>query len=172
MQPVVLVMPGETGAAGHKRVVAVADGVGGDVAEIGSGPWRRLLRHSDRLIAADEDELGAVHVVRLEENSVPGGVLRTSRQNRARHVVQSGCSADEVAVPLPKPGAILAVLGHNLKVDVRAKVKLPDKSFSAEGLVADSRTRDDGCASTGGGPSGGRKAHKGVSRSEEHTSEL
>src|ERR1700752_3977408 len=72
VQPVVLVVPGESGTTGHKRVIAVADGVGGDVAKVGGRTGGRLLRHPDRLVPPDEDELRAVDVVRLDEHAIPG----------------------------------------------------------------------------------------------------
>src|SRR5579864_5064099 len=83
VQPVVLVVPGESRPADHKRVVAVTDGVSGDVAEVGWNARRGLLRHSDRLITPDEDQLRAVYVMRLDQDAIPGRRSRSRRQSRA-----------------------------------------------------------------------------------------
>src|SRR5271166_2210973 len=175
MQPVVLVMPGETGAAGHERVVAVADGVGGDVAQALRRSGGRLLRHPDGLIAADEDQLRAVDVVRLEQDTIPDWASRSRWKGRSRHVVRraagsgarAGCGSaaiavreDGVTVTLPEPWAIGAVLGDDLKVEVRAEVELPHETFAAEALIADSRTSDGNSA--GGEIVGRRLADHGV----------
>src|SRR5450631_3209388 len=51
VQPVVLVMPSKAGPAGHERVVAHADCVGGDIAEVGSrGASRAAARHACRSV--------------------------------------------------------------------------------------------------------------------------
>src|SRR5579863_3024356 len=129
MQPVVLVVPGEAGATGHERVVAVADGVSGDVSQVrrsthDSEGWvgdRSLLRHSDGFEASNEDELGAVDVVGLEQDAVPGGGAGVGGQDCSGGVIQ-GCGRpggiDQIAVALAEPGAILAMLGDDLKVEV------------------------------------------------------
>src|SRR5216684_122829 len=92
MQPVVLVMPGEAGSAGHEWVVPISDGVGGDVAQVGRGRTCRvrsigLSRHSDVLVPPDENKLWTVHVVRFDEHTVPGRGLRSGWQSCARGVV-------------------------------------------------------------------------------------
>src|ERR1700732_3608695 len=143
MQPVELVMPGKTGPAGHERVVAHADRVGGDIAEVGrrgkaaapaSDATRsiRLSRHPNRLVACEEDQLRTVDVVRLDQYAVPGGRLGTSRQKRAGEVVVGGRAIDEVAVALPKPRVIPAMLGHNLHVHVRAEVEQAKHALPVE----------------------------------------
>src|ERR1700722_4820121 len=165
MQPVVLVVPRKTSAAGHKRVEAEAHRVSRDVAKVGSrrsaashtGRARRsvsLLRHSLRLVTADKNQLRAVYVMSLQSNSVPTGRLRASRKSRARHVVRgtsksgtrAGCSRasiavtqDGIAVTLAEPDIVRTVLRHHLQVNVLTEVELSDKALSAEALVADSR---------------------------------
>src|SRR5580704_5478783 len=49
MQPVVLVVPGKTGPAGHERVVAVADRVGSNVSQVG-GSWTGVSARPGRRI--------------------------------------------------------------------------------------------------------------------------
>src|ERR1700675_1748582 len=79
MQPIVFVVPGKASPAGHERVVAIAHGVGGNVAQVGwvASQWvggvrdRCLLRHADSFKPADENQLRTVNVVRLQENTVP-----------------------------------------------------------------------------------------------------
>src|ERR1700686_2953248 len=55
MKQIELVMPCNTGTAGHERVVTIAHRVGGDVAEIGASPRSRLLRHPDGFVSGKED---------------------------------------------------------------------------------------------------------------------
>src|SRR5271167_2260075 len=86
MQPVVLVMPGKPRPAGHEGVVAIAHGVGGNIAKVGRSAGGRLLRHANRLIAPDEDQLRAIHVVRFEQHTIPGWRSRSGRQSCAGRV--------------------------------------------------------------------------------------
>src|SRR5579864_8623960 len=123
MQPVVFVVPGETGAASHKRVVAVADRVGRDIAEVGCRGIKRsrpvsLLRHPDCLVPTNEYQLRAINIVRLEQDAIPRGVLRPRGQGGAGNVVIGGYPTNKVAVTLAKPSIILAVLSHNRKIDM------------------------------------------------------
>src|SRR5579864_5440710 len=111
MHPVVFVVPGESGTAGHERVIAVANRVGSDVAEVRRNAGRGLLRHSDRLIPPDEDELRAVHVMGLDENAIPTGRSRSSRQSRTRKVVVGSAPTDQIPVTLAKPLVVPPVLG-------------------------------------------------------------
>src|ERR1035438_9842736 len=114
MQPVVLVVPREAGTAGHEWVIAVADGVGGDVAEVLRDSRRRLLRHPDRLKPPDEDQLRAVDVVRFQEHAVPGWRSRACGQGGSSCVVAGGNAINEVAIALSEPGAVRTMLGYNL----------------------------------------------------------
>src|ERR1700688_3233930 len=110
MQPVVFVVPGKAGATGHERVVAVADGVCRDIAEVGgqriSGSGAvGLLRHSDRLVPPDEDQLRAVDVVRFDQDSIPRGISRAWGEGRTGSVVVGrNPRIDYVTITLPEPG--------------------------------------------------------------------
>src|SRR5579863_8629624 len=146
MQPVVFVVPGEAGAAGHKRVVAVADRVGRDIAEVGCRGIKRtrpvsLLRHPDCLVPTDEYQLRAIDVVRFEQDAIPRGILRPRGQDGAGNVVIGDCPPDEVAVTLAKPSVILAVLSHNGKIDMLTKIELANEAFPAERFVAGAGAR-------------------------------
>src|SRR5260370_35112918 len=157
MEQVELVMQSKTRPARHERVVTIADGVGGDVAEVRAGSGSRLLRHLDRFIPREEDKLWAVHRVRLDEIAIPGWVARTgSERRRAGDVVAgygSGCTVahgariiGKIAVPLTKPTAIRSVLRHNLHVKALTKIELPHKTFPTKPLVVGSRTATDTAA--------------------------
>src|ERR1035438_8475110 len=87
MEQVELVMPGKARPAGHERVVTIADGVGCDIAEIGTRSGSRLLRHPDRFVSGEEDQLRTVDVVGFNENAIPGGVTRTLDELSVRRVV-------------------------------------------------------------------------------------
>src|ERR1700693_4014005 len=179
MQPVVLVVPGKTSAAGHERVVAVTNGVRRDIAEVGRGRThdsvssdscvRRsvgLLRHPDRLVPANEDQLRAVDVVRLQQYTVPRGRLRANGKSGAGRIIQRRVTVGYIAIPLSKPCVILAVLSHDREVDMGAEVELTNEALAAEGLVADrggARTisaTEDGSAL--GEPRSGRLADHGI----------
>src|SRR5579859_1386099 len=141
MQPVVFVVPGKTSPAGHERVVAHSHGISGNVAEVRGIAGRGLARHSNGLVAADEDQLRAVYVVRFEKNAVPGRRLRARWKRCPRKVVVRGGASDQIAIALPEPDVVPAVLGYNLKVEVLAEVELSHKPFPVEGLVPESRAR-------------------------------
>src|ERR1700728_309745 len=141
MQPVIFVMPSQTGAARHKWVVAETDGVRADIAEVGWGwtsdavssgryivPAVSLLRHPFSFIPGDEDQLRTVYVVAFEGGAVPDRRLRSHRKSFPRNIVQRaaggwtrtscGCAAVSVgqygvAIALAKPRVIRAVLGNN-----------------------------------------------------------
>src|ERR1017187_3678887 len=87
MEQVELVMPGKPRPARHERVVTIADGVGCDVAEIRARSWSRLLRHPDRFISGEEDQLRTVNIVGFDENAIPGRVTRTLDELSVRRVV-------------------------------------------------------------------------------------
>src|SRR5229473_686075 len=79
VQPVVFIVPGKTGPAGHKRVVTEGKGIARDIAQVGRCTRGRLLRHADRLIAPNKYELRAVDVMRLNQDAVPARAPRTRR---------------------------------------------------------------------------------------------
>ena len=54
-------------------------------------------------------------------------------------LLAGGDAVDQIAVTLSEPGAILAVLSYNRKIDMRAEVELPHEALAAESLVADCR---------------------------------
>jgi hypothetical protein len=115
MEQVELVMPGKTRPARHERVVTIADGVRGDVAEIRSRSNCRLLRHLDRFISREEDELRTIDVVRFDQNAIPGWRTRGGGERRnPRNVVLRSSPIDQIAVALTKPCAVRSVLGDNL----------------------------------------------------------
>src|ERR1700681_4361605 len=132
-------MPGKTSPACHKRVVTIADGVGGNVAEIRAGSGSRLLGHPDRFISREEDKLRTVDVVRLDQNTVPGWVARTGGEDRTRRVVERGNPIDQIAVALPKPRAVRSMLRDNLDIKVLPKIKLPYETFATVPFVSGSR---------------------------------
>src|SRR5208283_112241 len=150
MEQVELVMPGKTSPARHKRVVAIANGVGGDVAEVRARTRSRLLRHLDGFVSRKEDELWTVDVVRLDQNAIPGRIARTRNELRSWRVVtgllhhgaidvgiaEAGRIVDQVAIPLPEPRTVRSVLRHNLNIKVLPEVELPHEPFATEALVA------------------------------------
>ena len=93
--------------------------------------------------------------MRLEEHAVPSRVARASGKPwPPRGVVESGDTVDQVAVALPEPRTVLAMLGDNLEIQMLAEVELSDKSFAAVTLIFGSRSGDgDAVVSepTGGG---------------------
>src|SRR6202034_202379 len=114
-----------------------------------------LLRHLFDLVPTDKDQLWAVHVVPFEGVAVPGRRLCSRRKRRSRHIVQratrsgtrAGCRRaaipireNRIAITLPKPRVIRAMLRHHRKIDVRAEVELPHEPLAAEPLVRHSRT--------------------------------
>src|SRR6202163_409564 len=132
-------MPGKTSPACHKRVVTIADGVGGNVAEIRAGSGSRLLGHPDRFISREEDKLRTVDVVRLDQTTVPGWVSRTGGEDRTRRVVERGNPIDQIAVALPKPRAVRSMLSDNLDIKVLPKIKLPYETFATVAFVSGTR---------------------------------
>src|SRR5271169_6597603 len=145
MEQVELVMPGKTRPARHERVVAIANRVGGDIAEVRTRSGSRLLRHPDRFISREEDKLRTVDVVRFDENTVPGRVARPLDKLRVRRVVAElrpglgvaggGWVIDEVAKALPEPGVVRSVLGDHLDVYMLAEVELTDEAYATVTLV-------------------------------------
>src|SRR5450631_4408638 len=152
VEQVELVMPGETGTAGHERVITIADGVGRDIAKVRAHCRHRLLRHLDRFISREEDELRTVNVVRLDENAIPGRVARAGDQLRSWRVVArllylnvvddgialGGWVIDKVTIALPEPRAIRSVLRDNLHIKLLSEIELPHEAFAAEALVVGS----------------------------------
>src|SRR3982074_1731406 len=94
MQPVVLVVPVETGTASHKWVVAIANGVGGNIPKIRRRAWCCLPRHSDCLVSPNEDELRTVNVMRFDKDAVPAGGSRPRGQRGARSIVANSTGVD------------------------------------------------------------------------------
>src|SRR5580698_10572859 len=100
MQPVIFGVPREASPAGHKRVIAVTDRVGGKIAQVrrrspsNSGRPNSciarsvsLLRHAQRFVAANEDQLWTENVMGLEQHAIPSWILRTGGQRTSRRVV-------------------------------------------------------------------------------------
>src|SRR5581483_5361891 len=106
--PGVLVVERETRAAGHERVIAVAEDVIVDVAEIGWVGRKCLLRHAYPLGALENRELRAVYVVGFDKRAVPGGISGSSGKNARRIVLRGGVASagDDIAIAGPKPGAV------------------------------------------------------------------
>src|ERR1700756_4320253 len=134
MQPVIFVVPGEAGPAGHKRVIAVANGVSRNISEVGRICRVRLLRHSFQLKPPDEDQLRAVHVMCFKGGAIPARRARDRWKNGPRRRIrQVVCGRPivwvrSVAKTLPEPGVIRPMLCYDLDVKMRAEVKLPDKA--------------------------------------------
>src|ERR1700685_3142496 len=170
MQPVVFVMPGKTSPAGHEGVVAIADGVGGNIAEIGRRSRCRLLRHANRLVTPDKDQLRTIDVMGFEQHTIPGWRQRSCRQSCAGRIVDRRHAINNVAVALPEPCTILAMLGHHLKVDMLAEVELPKEAFAAEAFVSDTRTCDVARWTTAGQPGGRSFTNHGVTTDALHSS--
>src|SRR5581483_1625027 len=76
--PGVLVVERETRAAGHERVIAVAEDVIVDVAQMGWVGRKCLLRHAHPLGALENRELRAVYIVGFDECTVPGRIAGPS----------------------------------------------------------------------------------------------
>src|SRR5579863_761770 len=182
MQPVVFVVPRETGPVGHERVIAVDDGVGRDITEVRSG-WAPkscvsrsigLLRHPDRLIPSNENQLRTIDVVRLEQNSVPAWISRTCRQGASSRVVVGSDAVDEIAITLTEPGVILAMLSDDLQIEMLAEVKLPNEAFATEVLVPNCSARNYRAAARRsailGQPCGRSLSHHGVETNSLHAS--
>src|SRR5579872_69560 len=162
MHPVVFVMPGKAGAAGHERVVAVANGDVGDIAQVRGRAGCRLLRHPDGLIPADKGELGAVDVMGLDQDAIPGRCTGTGSQGGTGRVVRGCHSVNQITVTLAKPSAIPAVLSDDLKIDMLAEIELTHETFAMERLVADGSARKNGRTPVLGNPRGRSLADHGI----------
>src|SRR5260370_42510140 len=115
-------MPGKASPARHERVVAIANGVGVDVAKVRARSGSRLLRHPDRFISREEDELRTVDVVRLDQNTVPGWVSRTGGEGRTRRAVVRGNHLPQIPLTLPTPRAAPSMLDDNPRTKVLPKI--------------------------------------------------
>jgi len=86
----------------------------------------------ESFVAADQNHLWTHYIVRLEEHAVPSRVARASGKPWPPGVLfESGDTVDQVAVALPEPRTVLAMLGDNLEIQMLAEVELSDKSFAA-----------------------------------------
>src|SRR5579862_1714459 len=77
---------GETGAAVHDRVVARAEGMGVEIAEIASVRGKSLPRNAHDFIAIEEYPLRAHGVMGFDKAAIPGGRLSADRQG---HIARS-----------------------------------------------------------------------------------
>src|SRR5882762_1971356 len=73
----IFVVEGEAGAAGHERIVAIAERQRINVAEVPRVGRESLTRHANQLVSVDKDELRIECVVRLDHAAVPDGPART-----------------------------------------------------------------------------------------------
>src|SRR5712675_821475 len=67
----VFIVEGETGAAGHKGIVAIAECQRINIAEIAGVGRKSLTRHADQLIPVDKNELRIECVVSLDHATIP-----------------------------------------------------------------------------------------------------
>src|SRR5208282_2605236 len=159
LEQVKLAEIGKAGPTGHKRVVAVADRIVGDVSQVRRGGGGRsrpvgLLRHSFRLVDGLEDKLRTIYVASFEGVAVPGGRLRSGRKNCPGRIVRRATGGSRAggssiairgycaAITLSEIYVIRPVLSHHVQVEVGAEVELAVKAHTTESLVANSRTGD------------------------------
>src|ERR1700746_2521274 len=100
----------------HDGIPTIAEGVHIAVAQTGGQRAARLLRHALPLGPLNEDQLRAVDVMGLNHTAIPGGGSGPGWEQRSSDIVQSRCTADEVAVSGAKPGVVPAVLGEGEEV--------------------------------------------------------
>ena len=137
-------MEGKPGTARHEWVIAITDHVVVDVTQIRRVYRKGLLRHPNPLGSLEDGELRVPDEVGFDESSVPCGIAG-SRWQRVGTVIVGRTRrgpVDDVAKTRAEPGIIRSVLGKDLKVEMRSEIEQTLESYSAETLVARTRTRD------------------------------
>src|SRR6266851_3880675 len=91
----VFVVEREACPAMHKGIVAIAEGEGVQVAQITRIAGQRLLRHADKFVAVDKNELRIDGVMRLDQCAVPLWRAGTRRQP-VRIVGSCSCAQESI----------------------------------------------------------------------------
>src|SRR6266403_1866174 len=73
----VFIVEGETGAAGHERIVAIPEGQRINVPKVAGVGRQSLTRHADQLVSVDKNELRVDRIVRLDHAAIPDWSARS-----------------------------------------------------------------------------------------------
>ena len=133
-------VPGETVAAMHERVVTVSDRKYVSIAQVGRIRCQHLPRDPRQLVAPNNEKLRGVGVVRFDRASVPRRPLRTGRKYswliNGRRTDGKRTGGNRIGKKNIVTGALVDA-GHIKLADVKA----PIKSSPIEGSIASTRAR-------------------------------